>query len=160
MSNTQALCSQFKVDVLNGMHAFGTPATWARGTTIDNFKAALYLANTTLNASTTIYTATGEVSATGSYGAGGVAVTWIAPAQSTPAGTANASSTAYTTLNASIVVTTFTAAAFDAVLIYNDTMSVKRAVSVHTFGTQSITIGTFTLTMPTNDQTTGLLRIT
>jgi hypothetical protein len=44
------------------------------------------------------------------------------------------------------------------VLIYNSTQSDK-AVAVYTFGSQTITAGTFTLTMPTNDGTTGLLRL-
>jgi hypothetical protein len=48
--------------------------------------------------------------------------------------------------------------AFDAVLIYNSTQSDK-AVSVHTFGSQTITAGTFTLTMPVNNTTTALLRL-
>jgi hypothetical protein len=55
-------------------------------------------------------------------------------------------------------VTSFTAAAFDAVLIYNSTTG--KPVCVNTFGSQTITAGTFTLTMPTNDQTTGLVRLT
>jgi hypothetical protein len=125
--------------------------------TADVFKAAIYLASATVDATTTAYSATGEVANSGSYTAGGPTVTWIAPAKT--AGTsANASSTTYTTLSASISVTTFTATAFDAVLLYNSTTS--KAISVHTFGSQTITAGTFTLTMPTNDQTTGLIRIT
>jgi len=32
-------------------------------------------------------------------------------------------------------------------------------VSVHTFGSQTITAGSFTLTMPTNDTTSALLRL-
>jgi hypothetical protein len=44
------------------------------------------------------------------------------------------------------------------VLIYNSTQGDK-AVSVHTFGSQTVTAGTFTLTMPTNDANTGLIRI-
>ena len=163
MANTQALCSQFKVDVLNGYHAFGATVTRTTATTFDSYKAALYAAAGTYNASTTNYQVTNEVGASGSYAAGGVAVTWISASQNNPTGTTNASSTAYSTLSASIVVTSFTAASFDAVLIYNATASrtpANVAVSVHTFGTQSITAGTFTLTMPTNDQTTGLIRIT
>ena len=50
-------------------------------------------------------------------------------------------------------------AAFDAVLLYNDSNTAKAAVAVFTFGSQSVTAGTFNLTMPTNDLTTGLLRI-
>jgi hypothetical protein len=97
------------------------------------------------------------VANSGSYTAGGVTVTWVAPAKT--AGTAaNASSTTYSTLSASITVTSFTAAAFDAVLIYNSTTG--KPVCVNTFNSQTITAGTFTLTMPTNDQTTVLVRLT
>ena len=153
MANTQAMCTSFKVEILNGIHALGTSVV--RGaTTPDSFKAALYLTTATVNAASTVYTASGEVSGT-NYTAGGVDLTgspdWIAP---TSSGT-----TAYTTPTASIVYTTVTlATAFDAVMIYNSTQG-NKAVSVHTFGSQTITAGTFTLTMPTNDASTGLLRI-
>lgn len=147
------MCTSFKVELLNGIHAFGTSVVRA-GTTADSFKAALYLASATTNASNTVYTATGEVSGT-NYTAGGVDLTgspdWIAP---TSSGT-----TAYTTPTANFVYTTVTlSTAFDAVMIYNSTQG-NKAVSVHTFGSQTVTAGTFTLTMPTNDSTTGLLRI-
>lgn len=153
MANTQAMCTSFKVEILNGIHAFGTSVVRA-GTTPDSFKAALYLVSATTDASNTVYTATGEVSGSG-YSAGGVDLTgspdWIAP---TSSGT-----TAYTTPTASFVYTTVTlATAFDAVMIYNSTQG-NKAVSVHTFGSQTVTAGTFTLTMPTNDATTGLIRI-
>jgi hypothetical protein len=66
---------------------------------------------------------------------------------------------AYWTPSASITYTNVTlSTAFDAVLIYNSTKSDK-AVSVHTFGSQTITAGTFTLTMPTNNTTNALLRL-
>ena len=120
-------------------------------TTADTFKAALYLASATINASTTAYTATGEVSGTG-YSAGGVTVTnATAPATS--------GTTAYWTPSASITFSSVTlSTAFDCVLIYNSTQS-NKAVSVHTFGSQTVTAGTFTLTMPTNDSSTGLIRL-
>lgn len=153
MANTQAICTSFKVELLNGHHAFGTSVVRA-GTTADSFKAALYLASATTNASNTAYTATGEVSGT-NYSAGGVDLTgspdWVAP---TSSGT-----TAYSTPTASIVYTNVTlSTAFDAVMIYNSTQS-NKAVAVYTFGSQTVTAGTFTLTMPTNDASTGLLRI-
>lgn len=153
MANTQAICTSFKVELLNGIHAFGTTVT--RGsTTADSFKAALYLASATTNANNTVYTATGEVSGSG-YSAGGVDLTgspdWIAP---TSSGT-----TAFSTPTASFVYTAVTlTTAFDAVMIYNSTQG-NKAVSVHTFGPQIITAGTFTLTMPTNDSATGLIRL-
>ena len=141
------------MELLNGHHALGTSVT--RGaTTADSFKAALYLVTATINAATTAYTATGEVSGT-NYVAGGVDLTgspdWIAP---TSSGT-----TAFSTPTANIVYTNVTlSTAFDAVLIYNSTQS-NKAVSVHTFGSQTITAGTLTLTMPVNDSSTGLIRI-
>lgn len=153
MANTQAIATSFKVELLNGHHAFGTSVT--RGaTTADSFKAALYLVSATTNAANTAYTATGEVSGTG-YSAGGVDLTgspdWVAP---TSSGT-----TAYSTPTASFVFTTVTlSTAFDAVMVYNSTQS-NKAVSVHTFGSQTVTAGTFTLTMPTNDSTNALIRL-
>jgi hypothetical protein len=141
------------VEILNGMHALGASVVRA-GTTPDSFKAALYLTSATINAGSTVYTATGEVGGAG-YSAGGVDLTgspdWITPASS--------GTTAYTTPTASIVYTTVTlTTAFNCVMIYNSTQG-NKAVSVHTFGDQTITAGTFTLTMPTNDSSTGLLRI-
>jgi len=142
-------------EVLTATHNFGTAPT--RGTSAaDTFKAALYLASATYNASTTAYSATGEVSGT-NYTAGGVTVT-----NATAPTATNSSSTAgvaYWTPSASITYTNVTlSSAFDAVLIYNSSQS-NKAVSVHTFGSQTITAGTFTLTMPSNTTTTALLRL-
>jgi hypothetical protein len=150
VANTQAIPNSFKTELLNGHHAFGTSVT--RGSTAaDTFKAALYLASATVNASTTAYSATGEVSGT-NYTAGGVTVTNAnAPA--------NASNTSYWTPSASFSWTTVTlSTAFDCCLIYNSTQS-NKACLVQTFSSQTVTAGNFTLTMPTNDQTTGLLRL-
>jgi len=155
MANTQAMTTSFLGEVLTATHNFGVAPT--RGTTAaDTFKAALYLTSATINASTTAYSSSGEVSGTG-YSAGGVTVTNatapIATNSSTTAGVA------YWTPSASITYTTVTlTTAFDAVLIYNSTQS-NKAVSVHTFGSQTITAGTFTLTMPSNTTSTALLRL-
>jgi poly(3-hydroxyalkanoate) synthetase len=142
-------------ELMTATHNFGTAPT--RGTSAtDTFKAALYLASATYNAATTAYSATGEVSGTG-YTAGGVTVT----AATAPTAT-NSSATAgvaFFTPSASITYTTVTlTTAFDAVLIYNSTQS-NKAVAVYTFGSQTITAGTFTLTMPSNTTTTALLRL-
>jgi hypothetical protein len=148
-ANSQAMATSFKVQILNGIHAFGTSVVRA-GTGADTFKAALYLVSASRGAGDTVYNSTGEVSGSG-YTAGGVTVAWIAPSSS--------GTTAFSTLSASIVYTSVTlSTAFDAVLLYNSTQGDK-AVSVHTFGSQTVTAGTFTLTMPTNDATTGLVRI-
>lgn len=150
MANTQAMCTSFKTELLTGTHNFGTAPVRASGAT-DTFKAALYLASATVNAATTAYSATGEVTGT-NYTAGGVTVTM---------GTAPTSSgtTAFVTPSASIVYTNVTlTTSFDAVLIYNNTQS-NKAVSVHTFTAQTITAGTLTLTMPTNDASNALIRL-
>jgi len=142
-------------ELMTATHNFGTAPT--RGTSAtDTFKAALYLASATYNAATTAYSVTGEVSGAG-YTAGGVTVT----AATAPTAT-NSSATAgvaFFTPSASITYTSVTlTTAFDAVLIYNSTQS-NKAVAVYTFGSQTITAGTFTLTMPSNTTTTALLRL-
>jgi hypothetical protein len=150
MANSQAMTTSFKGELLTATHNFGTAPT--RGaSTADTFKAALYLTTASLGAGTTAYSATGEVSGSG-YSAGGVTVTnATAP---TTSGT-----TAYWTPSASITYTSVTlSTAFDAVLIYNSSQS-NKAVSVHTFGSQTVTAGTFALTMPTNAAGTALLNI-
>lgn len=150
MANTQAMTTSFKTEILTGTHNFGVAPIRA-ATTADTFKAALYLASATMNATSTAYTTTGEVTGT-NYTAGGIAVTNA----TVPA---NSGTTAYWTPSASLTYTTVTlSTAFDAVLIYNNTQA-NKAVSVHTFGSQTVTAGTFTLTMPTNDASTGLIRI-
>lgn len=147
MANTQAMCTSFKAELLTGTHNFTTG-------TGNTFKAALYFASATVNASTTAYSTTGEVTNTSGtgYTAGGVTVT--NGASPTTSGT-----TAYWTPTASFSWSALTVTtAFDAVLIYNSSAS-NKAVSVHTFGSQTITAGTLTLTMPTNDSTNALIRI-
>jgi len=155
MANTQSMTTSFMGQLLTGTHNFGVAPIRA-ATTADTFKAALYLTSATVNAATTEYSSTGEVTGTG-YTAGGVTVTnATAPAATNASATAGV---AYWTPSASITYTSVTlTTAFDAVLIYNSTQSDK-AVSVHTFGSQTITAGTFTLTMPTNDTSTALLRL-
>ena len=146
MAISQAMCTSFKVELLNGIHAFGTTVIRA-ATTADTFKIALYTSTATLGATTTAYSATNEITGTG-YTAGGNTLTTIAP---TSTGT-----TAFLDFND----TTWTAATITAngALIYNSTQSDK-AVAVFTFGSQTITSGNFTLTMPSNTTSTALLRL-
>ena len=151
MPNTQAMTTSFKTELLNSYHNFTATNPARTINTADSFKAALYLASATVNAGTTVYSATGEVTGT-NYTPGGITISaWNAP---TSSGT-----TAYTTPTASFTYTNVTlSTAFDAVLIYNNSQG-NRAVSVHTFGSQTVTAGTFTLTMPTNSSTLALLRL-
>lgn len=149
MANTQSMCTSFMQELLTATHNFTTG-------TGDSFKAALYEASATYNASTTAYSTTGEVSGT-NYSPGGVAVTnGTSPLSTNSSATAGV---AYWTPTASITYTNVTlTTAFDAVLIYNSSKS-NKAVSVHTFGSQTVTAGTFALTMPTNNTSSALIRL-
>jgi len=159
MSNTQSMCTSFLGQLLSAGHNFNSTNVARSSNTADTFKAALYFTTATLNASTTAYSTTGEVTNTSGtgYTAGGVTVT----NGNTPTAT-NSSSTAgvaYWTPSASFQWTAMTVTtAFDTVLLYNSSQS-NAAVSVHTFGAQTITAGTFTLTMPTNSTTAALIRL-
>ena len=151
MANTQAMCTSFMGELMTGTHNFTTG-------TGDTFKAALYLSSATYNAATTAYSATGEVSSSGTnYTAGGITVTnGTSPTATNSSSTAG---TAYWTPTASLTYSNVTlTTAFNCVLIYNSSKS-NKAVSVHTFGDQTITAGTFTLTMPSNTTSTALIRL-
>lgn len=155
MANTQSMCTSFLGEVLTGTHNFGVAPIRA-ASTADTIKAALYLTTATVNAATTAYSATNEVSGT-NYTAGGVTVT-----NATAPTATNSSATAgvgFWTPSASITYTTVTLSTpFDTVLLYNATQG-NKAISVHTFGAQTVTAATFTLSMPTNSTTTAALRL-
>lgn len=155
MANVQALCTSFKQELLNGSHAFGAQAANSvrTVTTKDVFKAALFLASASRGVADTVYSTTGELAGTGGYTQGGVTVTnATAP---TTSGT-----TAFWTPSAQLQWTAFTSSgSFDAVEIWNSSSTGSLAVGVWTFGAQSITAGTFNLTMPTNDASNGLIRL-
>jgi hypothetical protein len=147
MAISQAMCTSFKVELLDGIHAFGTTVVRA-GTTDDTFKIALYTSSATLDATTTAYSVTNEVSGTG-YSAGGNTLTAVAP---TSSGT-----TAYTDFND----TTWSTATITAngALIYNSTQSDK-AVAVLAFGgDKTSTAGDFTIQFPTADASNAIIRI-
>lgn len=138
-----AMCTSFKVELLKGVHDF------TNGTG-DTFKLALYTATATLNASTTAYSATNEVSNSGSYVAGGGALTNVTPSSS--------GTTALTDF-ADISFTTATITARGA-LIYNDTEAGDPAVAVLDFGSdKTSTSGTFTIQFPTADASNAIIRI-
>jgi len=148
MAITQAMATSFKVDLLNGVHAFGT--TVARGSTnADTFYIALYTSSATLNDTTTAYTVTNEVSGTG-YSAGGNSLT----VSQTPTST---STTAWLDFaDSTWSSSTITAAG---ALIYNSTNS-NKAVAVLDFGgDKTSTNGDFTIVFPTADSTSAIIRI-
>lgn len=156
MANSAGICNSFKVELMLGQHQFGTATIVSRGSltapTTDTFKAALFLASGSLSPSTTTtYSTTSEVPNSGTYAAGGATVTnATAPSLS--------SNTAVWTPSAQLQWTSFTGTAFDTLLLYNSTQS-NRAVALYNFGSQTVTAGTFTLTMPANTAGNALINL-
>lgn len=147
MAISQAMCTSFKVELLNGIHAFGTTVARA-GTTADTFYLALYTSSATLDATTTAYSATNEVSGTG-YSAGGQALTTVAPTSSGTTAFLDFDDETWTTA-------TITARG---ALIYNSTQS-NKAVAVLDFGAdKTSTAGDFTVVFPTADSSNAIIRI-
>jgi hypothetical protein len=147
MPITQALATSFKVEILNGLHAFGTSVIRA-STGADVFKIALYTSAATLGAGTTAYSATNEVSGTG-YTAGGNTLTNVAPSASG------------TTALLDFADTTWTSASITAngALIYNSTQA-NRAVAALAFGgDKTSTGGSFTIQFPVADASNAIIRI-
>lgn len=145
MAITQAMCTSFKQELLEGIHVF-------TGASPDTFKLALYTSAATIGATTTAYTASNEVPASGTYAAGGGTLTGTTV--TTPA-------VPGTTVVVDFADISFSGATITArgALIYNSTKA-NRAVAVLDFGSDKIvTGGTFTIQFPTPDATSGLLRL-
>ena len=140
MAITQTLCTSFKVELLTGTHNF----------TSDTFKIALYTSSAAINAETTAYSSTGEVSGTG-YTAGCKVLT-VASATPTSSGT-----TAFVSFNnISWASSTFTARG---ALIYNSSKS-NKAVAVLDFGADKTASGsTFSVTFPAANSSAAVVRI-
>lgn len=135
--------TSFKVQILQGVHNFSTGSG-------QTFKLALYNNSASFTASTTAYTTTNEVAASGSYAAGGGALTKVTP---TSSGT-----TAFTDF-ADISFTTATITAYGA-MIYNDTAAGNPAVAILDFGgAKTSTSGTFTIIFPAATATGAIIRI-
>jgi len=153
-ANSAGICTNFKYQILTGLHALGTSVV--RGTSAaDTFKFALYTVNQGIGPSTTVYSSTGELSGTGNYTPGGVAVTNAT--QPLAYGT-----TGTWTPSASAVWSNLTSSgSFDTALLYNFSQGGTSGAAIAAFalGTQSITSGTLTLAMPTPGATTSLIQI-
>ena len=142
MAITQALPNSFKKQLLDGDQDFSQSGG-------DVFKLALYVSTATLGASTTAYTSTGEVSASGSYSAGGGTLV--------NSGTSVVSTVAFTDF-ADLSFTGVTITARGA-LIYNTSFS-NAAVAVLNFTTdKTATDGTFTIQFPAFTSTSAIIRI-
>ena len=150
MPITQAMVTSFKVEILDGIHNFGTGVIRASAAA-DVFKLALYTSSATLDASTTAYTTSNEVSSSGTnYTAGGLTLT----ISQVPTSTGTTAFLDFDDL-------TFPSATLTAngALIYNATQS-NKAVAVLAFGgDKTSTAGNFTIQFPSATSTTAILRI-
>lgn len=149
MAISQAMCTSFKVEILDGIHAFGSTVTRA-STAADTFKIALYTSSATLGATTTAYSSSNEVTTGGGYTAGGNTLTVSQVPTST-------STTAFLSFsNSTWTSSTITA---NGALIYNSTQS-NRAVAVLAFGgDKTSTAGDFTIVFPAADASNAIIRI-
>jgi hypothetical protein len=138
------MTNTFKAEILKAEHDFTV-------TTGDSFKLALYDNTATLTASTTAYTATGELAASGNYVTTGNALTnALTPTWSTSAAITDFDDEVWSTA-------TFTAYG---ALLYNDTHASDAAVVVLDFsGAKTATAGDFTVQFPTADATNAIIRI-
>ena len=141
MAITQAMCTSFKTQLLAGTHDF------TNGTG-DTFKVALFTSSATLDATTTAYSTSNEVTGTG-YTAGGNTLTNVTP---TSSGT-----TAFT----DFADTTWSTASITArgALIYNSTDSDKAVVVLDFGADKTSTAGDFTIQFPTADASNAIIRI-
>lgn len=141
MAITQAMCTSFKTQLLTGTHDF-------TNSTGDTFKIALYTSSASLDAATTAYSATNEVSGTG-YTAGGETLTNVSP---TSSGTTAFADFGDVTWSSSTITAR-------GALIYNSSES-NAAVAVLDFGSdQSSTSGDFVIQFPTADASNAIIRI-
>ena len=143
LSIDQAVCNSFKSQLLDANHDFSS----AGGNV---FKLALFQSNAVLNATTTVYTSTNEVVATGTYTAGG----GILAGQTV-------------SLDGSVGIVDFADLSFTGVtlsalgaVIYNTSFGSNAAVCVLDFGAvKTATSGTFTILFPAFTSSAAILRI-
>tara|TARA_A100001011_G_scaffold93874_1_gene98818 strand:+ start:15891 stop:16346 length:456 start_codon:yes stop_codon:yes gene_type:complete len=150
MAITQAMCTSFKKELLEGTHNFKNSGG---GT----FKLALFAEGSggkssttaTLGAATTVLVTTGEVASSGSYTTGGGSLTRVDP---TSGGT-----TGFTDF-ADISFTTATITAMGA-LIYNSSASNKAVCVLDFTSNKTSTAGTFTIAFPAAAAGSAIIRI-
>tara|TARA_R100000808_G_C2153173_1_gene163154 strand:+ start:2930 stop:3385 length:456 start_codon:yes stop_codon:yes gene_type:complete len=150
MAITQAMCTSFKQELLEGVHNFKNSGG-------DTFKLALFAEGSggkssttaTLGATTTALVTTGEVASSGTYATGGGSLTRVDPSTS--------GTTAFTDF-ADLSFTTATITAMGA-LIYNSSDSNKAVAVLDFTSNKTSTSGTFTIQFPTADASNAIIRI-
>ena len=156
MAITQAMTTSFKAEILLAVHDF-------RNTGGDTFKLALYTSSATIDANTTAYTASGEVTGT-NYTAGGGSLT---NGGVTATNGSSSTGTGFTTFsNLTFSNATITARG---ALIFNTTPSANgtanttltnASVAVLDFGSdKTSTAGDFTIIFPANNSSSAIIRI-
>jgi hypothetical protein len=150
MAITQAMATSFKVQILEGVHNFGSGVVRA-STAADVFKIALFTSSATLDATTTVYSSTDEVSSSGTnYTTGGLTLT-VSQAPTSTGTTAWLDFADVTWASATITA--------NGALIYNETQG-NKAVAVLAFGgDKTSTAGNFTIQFPAAAASTAILRI-
>ena len=138
MTIQQGQCTIFKQNCLSGLENFAAGTSYV-------YKIALYTASADLSYSTTAYTTSNEVSGAG-YTAGGKTLTPIVPTLS--------GQTAYVSFDP----VTWSSSSFTCrgALIYNSTTNA--AVAVLDFGNDKSAGPNFTITFPTADVTSAIIR--
>ena len=132
--STQTQTTSFKAELYEGVHNL----------LVDDIYMALYTGNANLNADTTVYSSTNEVTGTG-YVAGGVQMTGVTINTSDYTVYVNFANTEF---NASVTAR--------CALIYNASQG-NKSIAVLDFGSDK-TSTNFTVTMPANTATSALIR--
>ena len=132
------MCTSFKQELMNEEHDLNS----------DTIKIALFTSSATLNATTTAYSTSNEISGTG-YTAGGVTLT------------SAALSTSGTTAFADFADASWTSASFTAngAVIYNSSASNKAIVVLAFGGDFTVTAGTFSVVFPAADASNAIIRL-
>ena len=139
MAITQAMCTQFKKDVMLGLHDLDS----------DTIKIALYTSSATLSAATDTYTTSGEVASGGGYTTGGETLANASVIENGTSGCFDSDDPEWTSA-------TFTARG---ALIYNDTDG-DRAIAVLDFGGDfTVAGGTFKIVFPAQTASNAIVRI-
>tara|TARA_R100001224_G_scaffold26179_1_gene13970 strand:+ start:5610 stop:6059 length:450 start_codon:yes stop_codon:yes gene_type:complete len=148
MAITQAMCTSFKTELLQGVHNFYNGSGGGSAGTGATFKIALFTSSANLGAATTAYSTGNETTGT-AYNAGGNTLTNVTP---TSSGTTAFTDFADTTWSTSTITAR-------GALIYNSTQS-NKAVAVLDFGSdKSSSSGDFTIQFPTADSSNAIIRI-
>ena len=139
MAITQAMCTQFKKDVMLGLHDLDS----------DTIKIALYTSSASLDATTDTYTTSNEVANGNGYATGGVTLANASVIENGTSGCFDADNPEWTSAS-------FTARG---ALIYNDTDG-DRAIAVLDFGGDfTVSSGTFRVVFPAQTANNAIIRI-